>query len=74
MEHKTSPAQIKASRKWEQKNRTKATIQTYRRTASMFIRNHATLEDLTKLEALIAHKREILLSKQYNDFTDQRID
>lgn len=53
---KTSEAQKKASRAWEQKNRRKATIAGYKRTARTFIRNHATIEDLEELRELINNK------------------
>lgn len=59
-EKKTSDAQIKATRKWEEKNRKKTTIQSYRRTARSFIRNHATEEDLKELEQLIQDRRDQL--------------
>lgn len=59
-EKKTSEAQLKASRKWEEKNRKKATIASYKRTARSFIRNHAELEDLEELKELIKEREELL--------------
>lgn len=57
-DNKTSDAQIRASRNWENRNRKKATIDGYRRTARMFIRKHAKEEDLRELEGLIEAKRK----------------
>lgn len=54
----TSEAQKKASRKWEEKNKEKARVDSYRRTARLFIKNHATEEDLKELENLIEEKRK----------------
>lgn len=54
MGNKTSDAQIKASRKWEEKNKEKARAQSYKRTARKFIKNHAQIEDLDELETLIS--------------------
>lgn len=59
-EKKTSEAQIRATRKWESKNKKKTTIQSYKRTARSFIRNHATEEDMQELEELIAARRQAL--------------
>lgn len=63
MENKTSAAQVKASRKWEENNRKKATVSSYKRTTKLFIRNHATPEDLAELKLLIAEKENELFSK-----------
>ena len=60
MAGKTSEAQKRASRAWEQKNRKKATVQGYLRTARSYIRNHAQEENLQELEALIKERREKL--------------
>lgn len=57
---KTSDAQIKASRNWEKKNRRKATIASYRRTARSFIRNHAQQEDIEELRTLLNEREELL--------------
>ncbi|MDD7383632.1 MAG: hypothetical protein PUG22_04640 [Peptoniphilaceae bacterium] len=59
-EDKTSKAQIKASRKWEYKNRKKSTIDNYKRTARMFIKKHAKIEDLDELMGLIEEKKKEL--------------
>lgn len=60
MAGKTSEAQKRASRAWEQKNRKKATVQGYLRTARSYIRNHAQEEDLQELEGLIQERRKVL--------------
>ncbi|MDD7182668.1 MAG: hypothetical protein SPG13_06770 [Peptostreptococcus porci] len=60
MKKKVSDAQIRASRSWEQKNKEKTKIDTYRRTARLFINNHASLEDLEMLKKLIEEKENIL--------------
>lgn len=56
-EKKTSDAQLRATRKWEAKNRHQNTINNYRRSAKLFIRNHATSDELDELEKLIAERR-----------------
>jgi len=59
-EKKTSKAQVKASRKWEEKNRKKATIASYRRTARSFIRNHAEAEDIEELRQLLDEREQLI--------------
>ncbi len=59
-EKKTSEAQVKASRKWEEKNRKKATIASYKRTARSFIRNHADKEDIEELRHLLTEREEFI--------------
>ncbi|MBL7574585.1 hypothetical protein SAMN00017477_1775 [Peptoniphilus asaccharolyticus DSM 20463] len=55
-EEKTSEAQRKASRKWEQNNKERNYYLTLRRSARNFIRNHATEEDLEELKTLIEER------------------
>ena len=57
MENKTTEAQRQASRKWEEKNRSKATINNYRRTAKMFIKKHATIDDIKEIEEAIKSRK-----------------
>lgn len=64
MSDKTSEAQKQASRNWEKKNRKKTTIQSYKRTAKMFIRNHAGQEDLNELKELIKQKEEEIIGSK----------
>ena len=53
MTDKTSDAQKRASRKWEQQHKNKVRIQSYRRTAKLFIRTHASKDDLLDLKEMI---------------------
>ena len=55
-ENKTSDAQIRASRNWEERNREKTTIDTYKRTARMYVRKYANDDDIEEL--LEAYKKE----------------
>lgn len=57
---KTSEAQVKASRKWEQKNKEKAKIGSYKRTSRLFIKNHASKEDIEELKRLIEERENEL--------------
>lgn len=59
-EKKTSEAQLKATRKWEDKNREHTRKKSYQRTTRLFIRNHANEDDLSELEQLIAERRDHL--------------
>lgn len=58
--NKTPTSQVKASRNWEQKNRKKATVASYRRTAKSYIKNHAEQEDLEELKSLIVEREKLL--------------
>ena len=57
---KTSEAQVKASRKWEQKNKEKVKIGSYKRTARLFIKSHASQEDIEELKKLIEERENEL--------------
>lgn len=57
---KTSEAQKRASRAWEARNPERAKAQRYKRVARLFIRTHATEENLQELEKLIAERRQEL--------------
>lgn len=59
-EFTTTEAERRAKEKWQQENREKAKIYSYKSTAKNFIRNHATEEDLIELEELIEDKRKSL--------------
>ncbi len=54
----TSEAQKEANRKYRKKNKDKLRIGRYYRTAKMFIKNHATLEDLKEFVELIEQRKE----------------
>lgn len=62
-ENKVSKAQTRASRKWEKENPERTKYLRYRSSARLFIRSHATNEDLEELKKLI-QEREQLLKKQ----------
>ena len=47
--NKVSDAQKKASRKYEERNREKTRINSYRRTARLFVKSYATEEDMQEL-------------------------
>ena len=66
MDTKTSDAQIKASRNWEQKNKENAKIGSYKRTARLFINKHSSLDDLEELKILIKKREEELKNKGGN--------
>lgn len=60
MDNKTPKSQIKASRKYENRDeetRERTTINNYRRSAKLFIRKHATKEDLDELQELIDNRK-----------------
>lgn len=56
MEHKTSEAQLKATKKWEQANPDKKRYRSYKSTSKMFVRKYATDEDLNDLATMIQLK------------------
>lgn len=47
--NKTSNAQIRASRNYEGRNRERTRINSYKRTARLFVKNYATNEDMQEL-------------------------
>lgn len=47
--NKVSEAQKRASRKYEERNREKTRINSYRRTARVFVKSYATEEDMQEL-------------------------
>lgn len=57
-----SKAQKKANKKWINKNREHANYLRYRNTARLFVRKHATTEDLDELVKLIDDRRKELNS------------
>lgn len=52
-------AQTKATKKWNKNNREHRNYLSKRSSARSFIRNHATVDDLTELEELIKEKKEV---------------
>lgn len=61
-EFKTSPEQLAKNREYKRKNREKLKIQTYRSNGLLYIREHATLEDLKEFKKIIEDKEKELLS------------
>ena len=57
---KISDAQKRATEGYRKRNREKTRIDGYRRTARLFIRSHATEEDLLEIETLIEKRRKML--------------
>ena len=55
-ENKTSESQLKAAKKWNDKNKDKQRVYRYRSYARKFIRDLATNDDLKELDELI-HNR-----------------
>lgn len=51
---------LPANRRWEQKNKEKTRIDSYHRTARLFINKHSTLEDLEELKKLIEEREKKL--------------
>ena len=52
MKNKSTNSKIKASRNWEKKNRKKATVDSYRRTAKLYIKDYATKEDMQEFNKI----------------------
>ncbi|MFB8537932.1 hypothetical protein [Enterococcus thailandicus] len=61
-EKKTSDAQIKASRKWQEKNKEQMNYIRKRSAARGFLKI-ATIEDIQELEQLIAERKKDLSQK-----------
>lgn len=61
---KTSDAQKKATERYRKKNRKKTTVDNYKRSAKLFIRNHAGQEDLNELKELIKQKENEIMKEQ----------
>lgn len=57
MENKTKKSQIKASRNREKKNRKKATVDSYRRTAKLYIKDYATKEDMQEFNEIFENNQ-----------------
>ena len=55
---KVSEAQKKAVKAYRERNKEKTRVDNYRRTARLFIRSHATKEDLEELKALISEREK----------------
>lgn len=56
---KVSEAQKKVSRAYENRNRDKTRINTYRRTARLFVKSYATEEDMRELIKIFNENKKI---------------
>lgn len=57
MDKKTSEAQKNAVKRYREKNKEKTRIDNYKRTSRLFIKNHASIEDIEELESLISERK-----------------
>ncbi|MDY6064969.1 MAG: hypothetical protein SPI59_01420 [Finegoldia sp.] len=57
---KTSDAQLKASKKWNENNKERKRYNTYKSSARVFIRDMANEEDISQLEELIKERKRQL--------------
>lgn len=57
--NKTSNAQIRASRNYEDRNRERTRINSYKRTARLFVKNYATNEDMQELIKIYEENKKI---------------
>ena len=60
----TSEAQKWANKKYREKNKEKEKIGSYRRTARLFIKTYATIEELEEFKELINEREAQLNSEQ----------
>ena len=56
--NKVSEAQKRASRKYEERNREKTRINSYRRTARLFVKTYATEEDMKELIKIYSENKD----------------
>lgn len=61
-EFKTSPEQLAKNREYNRIHKDRLRVQGYRSKAVLYIREHATLEDLKELKIFIEEKEKELLS------------
>lgn len=57
-ESKTSDAQVRASRKWEENNKEYARKKSYFRTAKTYARKHATRAEMDELMEIFENENE----------------
>lgn len=58
MANKTSQAQIKATRNYEARNREQTRINSYKRTARLFVKTYASEEDMQELIRIYEENKE----------------
>ena len=56
--NRVSEAQKRASRKYEERNREKTRINSYRRTARLFVKTYATEEDMQELIKIYSENKD----------------
>nr|DAY38284.1 MAG TPA: hypothetical protein [Caudoviricetes sp.] len=57
---KVSEAQIRATRNYEKRNREQTRINSYKRTARLFVKTYATEDDMEELNRLYNERKEKL--------------
>lgn len=62
---KVSEAQKRASRKYEERNREKTRINSYRRTARLFVKSYATEEDMQELIKIYNENKKSWFNKLF---------
>lgn len=58
MANKTSQAQIKATRSYEARNREQTRINSYKRTARLFVKTYASEEDMQELNKIYKENKD----------------
>ena len=58
MANKTSQAQIKATRNYEARNREQTRINSYKRTARLFVKTYASEEDIQELNKIYKENKD----------------
>lgn len=69
---KKTEAQIRATRAWESRNKEKTKIDSYRRTARLFIRNYATKEDMEEFLAIFEGRNKVELGDKRVEDVDNK--
>lgn len=67
MDKKTSEAQKNAVKRYREKNKEKTRVDNYRRTSRLFIKNHASIEDIEELESLISERKNKFKGENKNE-------
>jgi len=60
MEKKTSKAQARARDKWDEKNKAKKRVYSYRSYSRKFIKEMATIDDIAEFKKLLADREKEL--------------
>lgn len=67
LNYKTTEAHRKASQKYRKKNKEKERIRSYHRTARLFIKEHANVEEVMELQYLLKERLEFLVNNMDNE-------